>query len=211
MDPFTGVALGLGALSSLSQLLGGARAQRSALLARERAVQDFIGQSLRSYGELDRAGHASVMSLAGRLGDALRLYGRSLGGALAGAGVWNASSVAGSISSKAESDASLLAQALREYEVSRSDRLASLARDVAQMRSSGAISDYQSGVLREQQGLSGLSSLASVVGQMGLGGGRASVGGASQTGDAAPWKSNNASAGLLQLRLPSYDFGHFRL
>jgi hypothetical protein len=207
MDPLTGIALGVGALSSLSSMLGGARAQSRARAARAAAIGDYVRQSSALMGLGGASGDAELSRVAGRLGDVLGVSGRALGSALAGAGVWNASSVAGTLSRQAEANASVLGELSR---VLGEARLASRGRvldRVTDMRLGGADADWSAGVAQRAEGLSGLGALAQVLGQMEVGKKKPGVGGGAVGGDAVLGKSNNARDALLRLGTMQWGLG----
>lgn len=204
MDPLTGIALGVGALSSLSSMLGGARAMARARASRESAIRDYMRQSSLLLGEGEELGRAEVHRVAGQLSDALGISGRSLGSALAGAGVWNASSVAGALGLQSERNASVLGGLVRDLARDQVAQRRSALQTITGMRVDGASSDWSSGMSQRSEGLSGLGALAQVLGQSGLVSGRASVGGRAVSGDAKPGKSNNALDALLRIPLIGY-------
>lgn len=199
MDPLTGVAVGLGALNSLSGLLGGARAAKRAVRAREAAIRDYMRQSSLMLGEQGDLGRLSVQRFAGELSDALGVTGRSLGSALAGAGIWNASSVAGALSEQASRGSSLLKELMRDVVRDQLSARRSALSEVAGMQLRGASEDYANAMSRRAEGMQGLGALAQMLGQLEVTKGKPRTGGQAVLGDAALGKSNNAQASLLQV------------
>lgn len=202
MDPLTGIAVGLGALNSLSSLLGGARAAKRAARARELAIRDYMRQSGLMLGEGGEYGRMAVQRLAGELSDALGVTGRALGSALAGAGVWNSSSVAGALTEQSERGAAALKSLMSEVARDQLSARRSVLSEVAGMQVRGASEDYANAMAQRAEGLHGLGALAQMLGQLEVTNRKpradAVVGGNPASGDFMPRKGNAALSNLLQ-------------
>jgi hypothetical protein len=155
----------LGALGSLGGLFGAGAARKRAIAARDAALRDI---SLAWDEELatTRANNArSLMSFAGEGASALEAQGRSLGSALAGAGVYNSSAAAGALTQAArDRNAALLELAARNRATEAG--IASRGRqELGRLRLGFAGEDIARADARQAAGFSGLQSFLGALNQ----------------------------------------------
>ena len=95
--PLAAVGTGLSIIGGIQGLLSGSSAERRARAAAEMALRDLEAAGEEEYAAVSSAGRRGLYDLVGTLRDALESGGRGMGAALAGAGVYNPSSVAGAL------------------------------------------------------------------------------------------------------------------
>jgi len=155
-------------LAGLFGALGSRSAMRRAMLAREMALADIQRELDAEYSALRERNMRSLYAAAGQSADAIGALGRRLGSALAGAGVYNSSSVAGALANAQDSAGAQLASMAAENAYNERSLLGANRRYLAGLRHSTMSGDYENARSDYQSSLGGLASFLGQLAQYNL-------------------------------------------
>ena len=189
--PLAAVAMGVNVLGGIKGLLDAGSSERRARQAQQMALADLTRGMEEEEANVRGSGLRGLGMLRGNLNDSLESGGRSLGDALAGAGVYNSSATAGALANTANEGNRLIG----EHTMGLGDTLARLKSktmgDVARYKLGFASNDMN--MAREQQAgaAGGIASILGSLGQMNLGKSGANANNPNQTGVAMDGNSNS--------------------
>lgn len=178
------IGSGLSLFGGIESLISGANAEHTAEVAAQQAITNFDAASNSQYYALLSGGTATLNELSGGLNNALVSGGKSLGAAMAGAGVYNSTATAGAIANQAAADAGAEANYSQNLATTLATQKNQSAEQAAQMQYGLATNNLN--YARQQYGgaVSGLGSFFGQLGQMNFGNMFGNTGGA--TNNAAP-------------------------
>jgi hypothetical protein len=166
--PLAAITTGLSGLGAIEGLIGGSSAVRRAQEAQAAAMREMEFNNNQSESQQLGSNLRGISAMTGRLNDSLQSGGRSLGSALAAAGVYNSSATAGALANQAASNN----QTLGEYSTNLSDALARLhsqnANQISGLKFNLAGQQLAQAQQQQAQGAGGLASFLGQLGQFNL-------------------------------------------
>jgi hypothetical protein len=203
------IGSGLSLFGGLEGLISGANAERQAEQAAQNAITSFESSSSQQYYNLLAGGTATLNELSGGLNNALVSGGKSLGAAMAGAGVYNSSATAGAIANQAAADAGVEGQYSQNLATTLATQKNQSSEQAAQMQYGLALNNLN--YARQQYGgsMSGLGNFFGQLGQMNFGGVGGTTGGATNpTAPGAPGAAIPPTNGIVVPSLNQYSSGY---
>ena len=178
------IGSGLSLFGGIESLISGANAEHTAEVAAQQAITNFDAASNSQYYALLSGGTATLNELSGGLNNALVSGGKSLGAAMAGAGVYNSTATAGAIANQGAANAGAEAQYSQNLATTLATQKNQSAEQAAQMQYGLATNNLN--YARQQYGgaVSGLGNFFGQLGQMNFGNLFGNTGGA--TNNTAP-------------------------
>lgn len=169
MDPVTIGLASIQLLGGISGMLGASAAKKRALRARQQAIDNMMRAMADEERIIQQRNAYGLMTQSGYLRDALQAQAGGLGSAMAQAGVWNSSAVAGALQKQARDNASVLAD-IYNRQMSELEQLRAKNKQFITSQQLGfAAQDYQQALTDEadtfQSIIAGLGALAQMGGQ----------------------------------------------
>src|ERR1700733_14234285 len=172
------IGSGVSLFGGIESLISGANAEHQAEIAAQNAITSFESSSSQQYYNLLAGGTATLNELSGGLNNALVSGGKSLGAAMAGAGVYNSTATAGAIANQAAANAGVEGQYSQNLATTLATQKNQSAEQAAQMQYGLATNNLN--YARQQYGgaVSGLGNFFGQLGQMNFGALGGNTGGA---------------------------------
>lgn len=195
------IGSGLSLVGGIESLISGANAEHEAEVAAQQAITAFNASSNAQYYSLLAGGTATLNELSGGLNNALVSGGKSLGAAMAGAGVYNSTATAGAIANQAAANAGAEANYSQNLATTLATQKNQSAEQAAQMQYGLATNNLN--YARQQYGgaVSGLGNFFGQLGQMNFGKAGGNTGGA--TNATAPGAASGALPATNGIVVPS--------